>query len=221
MNCQYCGNQAKKDFPHMRCRTCRKSQGFDYQTHVKSTWDCAAKRRERQAQLAGLPTKRSREASSVGGDDDDDREGDEKMELKAVVGLRVVTYHRSCHYNRCARDNTASVELSSVYTAAAAPINSLPPIYWCKTLLGGGGDSERDDESNGSIGRGWSVNNYPTRNPNFEMHKIEMVNGEMSLEPGSMGMKDLKENVKEEEYVGMKAEVEVLEEMRSKTINGG
>ncbi|WZY78412.1 hypothetical protein YC2023_024796 [Brassica napus] len=85
MNCQYCGNQAKKDFPHMRCRTCRKSQGFDYQTHVKSTWDCAAKRRERQAQLAGLPTKRSREASSVGGDDDDDREGDEKMELKAVV----------------------------------------------------------------------------------------------------------------------------------------
>ena len=53
------------------------------------------------------------------------------------------------------------------------------------------------------------------------MHKIEMVNGEMSLEPGSMGMKDLKENVKEEEYVGMKAEVEVLEEMRSKTINGG
>lgn len=35
MNCQDCGNQAKKDFPHMRCRACRKGQGFDYQTHVK------------------------------------------------------------------------------------------------------------------------------------------------------------------------------------------
>ena len=42
----------------------------------------------------------------------------------------------------------------------------------------------------------------------------------MSLEPENMGMKEwLKENVKEEEYVVMKTEVEVLEEMmRSKTI---
>ena len=75
MNCQDCGNQAKKDFPYMRCRTCCKSRGFDYQTHVKSTWVPAAKRRERQAQLACLPTKRSREASSGGGDDDDDENG--------------------------------------------------------------------------------------------------------------------------------------------------
>ncbi|ESQ34816.1 hypothetical protein EUTSA_v10009634mg [Eutrema salsugineum] len=72
MNCQDCGNQAKKDCPHMRCRTCCKSRGFDCQTHVKSTWVPAAKRRERQAQLTGLPSKRSREASSGGGDDDDD-----------------------------------------------------------------------------------------------------------------------------------------------------
>ena len=52
------------------------------------------------------------------------------------------------------------------------------------------------------------------------MYKIETVNGEISLEPENMGMKEwLKENVKEEEYVVMKAEVEVLEEMmRSKTI---
>ncbi|CAH8252884.1 unnamed protein product [Arabidopsis lyrata] len=78
MNCQDCGNQAKKDCPHMRCRTCCKSRGFDCQTHVKSTWVSAAKRRERQAQLAVLPAKRIRDTnSSVGGDDDDDRE-DEK-----------------------------------------------------------------------------------------------------------------------------------------------
>ncbi|KAF8050814.1 hypothetical protein N665_1869s0003 [Sinapis alba] len=71
MNCQDCGNQAKKDCPHMRCRTCCKSRGFHCQTHVKSTWVPAAKRREKQAQLAALPAKRSREPSSGGGDDDD------------------------------------------------------------------------------------------------------------------------------------------------------
>ncbi|XP_057793839.1 protein EXPRESSION OF TERPENOIDS 1-like [Salvia miltiorrhiza] len=47
INCQDCGNQAKKDCVHLRCRTCCKSRGFDCQTHVKSTWVPAAKRRER------------------------------------------------------------------------------------------------------------------------------------------------------------------------------
>lgn len=46
--CQDCGNQAKKDCPHRRCRTCCKSRGFDCATHVKSTWVPAARRRERQ-----------------------------------------------------------------------------------------------------------------------------------------------------------------------------
>ncbi|XVE56114.1 hypothetical protein DITRI_Ditri03aG0211500 [Diplodiscus trichospermus] len=54
MNCQDCGNQAKKDCIHLRCRTCCKSRGFQCQTHVKSTWVPAAKRRERQQQLEGL-----------------------------------------------------------------------------------------------------------------------------------------------------------------------
>ncbi|KAK7382978.1 hypothetical protein VNO78_28643 [Psophocarpus tetragonolobus] len=54
MNCQDCGNQAKKDCQHLRCRTCCKSRGFQCQTHVKSTWVPAAKRRERQQQLAVL-----------------------------------------------------------------------------------------------------------------------------------------------------------------------
>lgn len=48
MNCQDCGNQAKKDCSHLRCRTCCKSRGFHCQTHVKSTWIPASKRRERQ-----------------------------------------------------------------------------------------------------------------------------------------------------------------------------
>ncbi|XP_031117082.1 protein EXPRESSION OF TERPENOIDS 1-like [Ipomoea triloba] len=54
ISCQDCGNQAKKDCSHMRCRTCCKSRGFQCQTHVKSTWVPAAKRRERQQQLAAL-----------------------------------------------------------------------------------------------------------------------------------------------------------------------
>ncbi|XP_051151013.1 protein SHI RELATED SEQUENCE 5-like [Andrographis paniculata] len=49
-NCQDCGNRAKKDCVHMRCRTCCKNRGFQCQTHVKSTWVPAAKRRERQSQ---------------------------------------------------------------------------------------------------------------------------------------------------------------------------
>ncbi|ESQ29613.1 hypothetical protein EUTSA_v10023489mg [Eutrema salsugineum] len=78
------------------------------------------------------------------------------------------------------------------------------------------------DVSNGkgSSGTEWLVKNYPTRNQKFEMYKIETVNDEMSLESENMGMTEwLKENVKEEEYVVMKAEAEVVEEMmRSKSI---
>jgi LRP1 type putative zinc finger protein len=50
--CQDCGNQAKKDCSHNRCRTCCKSRGLDCSTHVRSTWVPAARRRERQ-HLAG------------------------------------------------------------------------------------------------------------------------------------------------------------------------
>ncbi|XP_047324310.1 protein LATERAL ROOT PRIMORDIUM 1-like [Impatiens glandulifera] len=48
LSCQDCGNQAKKDCSHRRCRTCCQSRGFDCTTHVKSTWVSAARRRERQ-----------------------------------------------------------------------------------------------------------------------------------------------------------------------------
>ncbi|KAL7261844.1 hypothetical protein ACSBR1_000275 [Camellia fascicularis] len=54
VNCQDCGNQSKKDCPYLRCRTCCKSRGFQCQTHVKSTWVPAAKRRERQQQQQQL-----------------------------------------------------------------------------------------------------------------------------------------------------------------------
>ncbi|XP_013590576.1 PREDICTED: protein SHI RELATED SEQUENCE 5-like [Brassica oleracea var. oleracea] len=86
MNCQDCGNQAKKDCPHMRCRTCCKSRGFHCRTHVKSTWVPAVKRRERLAQLASLQhrsafsretqkAKRLREANGGGDNVDKDHSG--------------------------------------------------------------------------------------------------------------------------------------------------
>lgn len=63
ISCQDCGNQAKKDCPHMRCRTCCKSRGFQCQTHVKSTWVPASKRRERQQQLTALNQRQERESA--------------------------------------------------------------------------------------------------------------------------------------------------------------
>ncbi|KAI4376071.1 hypothetical protein MLD38_013865 [Melastoma candidum] len=45
--CQDCGNQAKKDCRYMRCRTCCNGKEFQCQTHVKSTWIPAHRRRQR------------------------------------------------------------------------------------------------------------------------------------------------------------------------------
>ncbi|CAN6351174.1 unnamed protein product [Urochloa humidicola] len=45
--CHDCGNQAKKGCKHSRCRTCCNSRGFECETHVRSTWVPAARRRER------------------------------------------------------------------------------------------------------------------------------------------------------------------------------
>ncbi|CAA7028248.1 unnamed protein product [Microthlaspi erraticum] len=72
----------------------------------------------------------------------------------------------------------------------------------------------------GSSGTEWFVKNYPTRNLRFEMYKIETVNDDVSQEADNMGMTEwLNENVNEDEYVVMKAEAEMVEEMmRSKTI---
>ena len=65
ISCQDCGNQAKKDCLHMRCRTCCKSRGFDCETHVKSTWVPASKRRERHLRSDGTNLKRPRENTAA------------------------------------------------------------------------------------------------------------------------------------------------------------
>ena len=73
ISCQDCGNQAKKDCPHMRCRTCCKSRGFDCQTHIKSTWVPASKRRERQQQLTLLQQQQQEQQLQLGGSENSKR----------------------------------------------------------------------------------------------------------------------------------------------------
>ncbi|KAF5200401.1 hypothetical protein FRX31_010014 [Thalictrum thalictroides] len=65
----------------------------------------------------------------------------------------------------------------------------------------------------------WFKNNYPTRNRVFDVFNIEMVAGESALP--QIGVSDwLEKNVKKEEYIVMKAEADVVEEMiSSKAIN--
>eukprot|EP00249_Psilotum_nudum_P027432 c3508_g1_i1 orf=343-1110(+) len=57
-NCRDCGNQAKKNCWHERCRTCCRSHGFTCPTHVKSTWVPAINRRERHTTAAARGTLR-------------------------------------------------------------------------------------------------------------------------------------------------------------------
>ncbi|XP_043718935.1 protein LATERAL ROOT PRIMORDIUM 1-like [Telopea speciosissima] len=64
--CQDCGNQAKKDCNHRRCRTCCKSRGFDCATHVKSTWVPASRRRERQLSAAAVAAAAGSSGSTSG-----------------------------------------------------------------------------------------------------------------------------------------------------------
>ncbi|KAF3447231.1 hypothetical protein FNV43_RR12411 [Rhamnella rubrinervis] len=74
-------------------------------------------------------------------------------------------------------------------------------------------------EKDGGSGTGWFAKYYPTRNKDFEVYNIESVTSSPSTLP-QIGMPEwLKRNVKEEEYVVMKSDAEVVEEMvKSKTI---
>ncbi|GLT42836.1 hypothetical protein SLA2020_168170 [Shorea laevis] len=68
LRCQDCGNQAKRDCVYMRCRTCCRSKGFQCQTHVKSTWVPAYRRRQRLVQADSQTNpKRLRDHSSTSG----------------------------------------------------------------------------------------------------------------------------------------------------------
>ncbi|KAI3875514.1 hypothetical protein MKX03_002400 [Papaver bracteatum] len=93
ISCQGCGNQAKKDCVHMRCRTCCKSRGFPCQTHVKSTWVPASRRRERQQQLQALQEQQQQQLRVR------ERENPKRLRenpnSSTLVAHRIPTHHTS------------------------------------------------------------------------------------------------------------------------------
>ncbi|XP_057973483.1 uncharacterized protein LOC131161621 [Malania oleifera] len=83
--------------------------------------------------------------------------------------------------------------------------------YSRRVFIDVGGGSGGDAEA-------WFASNYPTRNREFELYKIETVAEELAAAEGkgvgAIGMSEwLRRNVRVEEYVVMKAEAEVVEEM--------
>lgn len=71
--------------------------------------------------------------------------------------------------------------------------------------------------SSGGDSGAWFSKNYPTRNKDFEVYKVETT--EEAAEEVGMMSEWLERNVREEEYVVMKAEAEAVEELvRSKAI---
>ncbi|KAI4366537.1 hypothetical protein MLD38_022403 [Melastoma candidum] len=66
----------------------------------------------------------------------------------------------------------------------------------------------------GSDGAGWFARTYPTRSLDFETYEIEMSEEEDDAGRVKMGVSEwVKERVREEEFVVMKAEAEAVEEM--------
>ncbi|XP_074559527.1 protein SHI RELATED SEQUENCE 4-like [Curcuma longa] len=115
--CQDCGNQAKKDCTHLRCRTCCKSRGFPCPTHVKSTWVPAARRRERQQQLAAAAAAhRSRRGPSAAGSDDATASGETSKRPREIV--------------TCVRPTTAT---ATTFAGAASfpPEVTSPAVFRC------------------------------------------------------------------------------------------
>ncbi|CAL9105350.1 unnamed protein product [Musa acuminata var. zebrina] len=139
MSCQDCGNQAKKDCAHMRCRTCCKSRGFQCTTHVKSTWIPAAKRRERQQHLAAAAASvqqdqrhrgggRSAAEGSSGGSEPFKR----PREITACTRIpnalaTTTTYGTTISYYSLAAPNTPHSLYSSLAAHHILEPESLPP----------------------------------------------------------------------------------------------
>uniref|UniRef100_M0ZPJ4 DUF7870 domain-containing protein n=2 Tax=Solanum tuberosum TaxID=4113 RepID=M0ZPJ4_SOLTU len=79
------------------------------------------------------------------------------------------------------------------------------------------GLQEKNEKSTDNYHSTWFTKHYPTRNTKFEMFKIETMNEESSgkeIPLSTINMSDwLQKNVNENEYVVMKAEADVVEEM--------
>ncbi|XP_039008538.1 protein LATERAL ROOT PRIMORDIUM 1-like [Hibiscus syriacus] len=120
--CQDCGNQAKKDCSHRRCRTCCKSRGFDCPTHVKSTWIPAARRRERQLMTAA--------ATTIGAGSSASTSGSKKPRL--VTSQTTTTSHTSTSNNTPSRSfDTSSCHQDACFKESLPGHVRAPAVFKC------------------------------------------------------------------------------------------
>ncbi|CAH9115504.1 unnamed protein product [Cuscuta epithymum] len=108
--CQDCGNQAKKDCIHQRCRTCCKNRGLPCSTHVKSTWVPAARRRERHLYSNSAVTASCSQSASSGA-----------KKPRLVLGNQSQTSHTSTSNNTAATATTGDSGGGSMPKQVTAP----------------------------------------------------------------------------------------------------
>lgn len=132
--CHDCGNQAKKDCNHRRCRSCCKSRGFDCATHVKSTWVPAARRRERQVLSAAAA------AAATGGTSSGSTSGGKKPRL--IASQTTTNSHTSTSNTPTRSFDTCSAADMSYKRAKKLPEQvRAPAVFKCVrvTAVEGGG----------------------------------------------------------------------------------
>ncbi|KAG7022130.1 Protein LATERAL ROOT PRIMORDIUM 1, partial [Cucurbita argyrosperma subsp. argyrosperma] len=133
--CHDCGNQAKKDCNHRRCRSCCKSRGFDCATHVKSTWVPAARRRERQVLSAAAAA-----AAATGGTSSGSTSGGKKPRL--IASQTTTNSHTSTSNTPTRSFDTCSAADMSYKRAKKLPEQvRAPAVFKCVrvTAVEGGG----------------------------------------------------------------------------------